>query len=685
MLDAQGFLILCYSLGVVFAVAFAAYAMIQGYLLRSKIGDTEAFITARGQVNWIRIAWSFYAGAMGAWVLTGPADYASYSGMLGLCMYATAIGLPFIMIAYAGDTIRGKLPHVLSMTDFMGWRYGELAKLTVVLLILFNMGIALLSEYYTIGLIFTYFVKSVPYPMVLVVGVLTLTYTAYGGLLVSIFTDTVQGIASMAFFFVLAIYLAATFRPEELPQNQCDMIPGPNGTTQEYCYNALPCAPYGPDGPYFPCVSGTPDCSKFTELGGICPIAGYSSILTMPMSMIAATVFSEAMWQRAWASEDKKNLRLGAWVGCGAVVLMVWFAGFTGLLATWAYTPEPFTPYLIRSNDVELMLSNGTMVNATQRANYDLFLFQVLYKGKYPDINGGEYAKLVKDKIEGGYVAYPTIQNWIGVILVVMAVVMNEGAVDSIQNGMAAAITSYFEPKIKQWNLWWTRTFIILFNAAMVAVGAWFSLDNISVSINSLYLITNQCSYCFFIPVLVGMNTRLQRYLGGGSFLFSGFFAMFCLCVYGVNYYYSTYTLEKYPSGTFINPYTRKTYTVGSFSSAMRYTWLGNGFAWDFALVAACVSLGSLILSACLFALMKDVTPISKLLHKWDIDPDYPSRGITSVATHPELYQNVNHVGAKTVDADMDLKPISNGSYKQGQQNHADLSIHVPCDKSASL
>lgn len=175
-------------------------------------------------------------------------------------------------------------------------------------------------------------------------------------------------------------------------------------------------------------------------------------------------------------------------------------------------------------------------------------------------------------------------------ILVMMAVVMIEGAVDSIQNGMAAAIASYFEPKIERWSLWWTRTSNILFNMAMVGVGAWLSLNNVRVSVNSIFLITIQCSICFFTPVHVGLNTRLQRYLGGGSSLFSGFFSIFCLCVYEVNYYFTNFTLTKYPNGTFTDPYTRHIYTVGSFSSAMHYKWLGNGFARDFILVPACVS-----------------------------------------------------------------------------------------------
>jgi hypothetical protein len=141
---------------------------------------------------------------------------------------------------------------VLSLTDYIGWRFGFAAKTYVVVLVLFNMSIgapsartarrrtprplsrplsplstpsphrlslffplslpltlslslpcpppptraALLAEFTTIGTIFQAYVGSVAYPMIIVVGVLTLAYTAYGGLLVSIYTDQVQGESS---------------------------------------------------------------------------------------------------------------------------------------------------------------------------------------------------------------------------------------------------------------------------------------------------------------------------------------------------------------------------------------------------------------------------------------------------------------------------------------------------------
>ena len=689
MVDAQGYLALAYTFSVLVAVGLAVYAFVKGYMLRSKIGDTEAFITARGQVQWFRIGWSFYAGAVGAWVLTSPAGYASYAGMMGLVFYALAAGSPFLMIAYAGDSIRNQLPHVMSLTDFSGWRYGELPKACVVLVVLFNMSIALLAEYFTIGKIFKYFVKSAPYPMVIVVGILTLAYTAYGGLLVSIFTDTIQGIASVLFFFILAIYMAATFRPGELPQNQCDEIavPGQN-STMLYCYDALPCKPYDAFN-YYPCISGTPQCSAFAELGNAdgCPIAGYSSILTMPLSLFAATVFSEAMWQRAWASQDKRNLRIGAWVGCAGVIIMVFFAGLTGLLTAWAENPS-----LTYAAPTEVNY-NGVTVNASQEAEPDLYLFQVLYKGKYPDIQGGEFAyvkQLDEPDFSGNlFKAYPSIQNWIGVILVVLAVVMNEGAVDSIQNGMTAAVTSYFEPIIKQWNLWWTRGVVVVLNAALVGIGAWLALDNVQVSVIQLFLITNQLSICFFVPVLVGLSHRLHRYLGGGSFLFSGLFSVFCLSLYGVNYFYNTCPprglslvnpdeavdgeCSRPPSG-YIDNFTGKQYNSGSFASAMYYTWIGNGYAWDFFLVPACVSVGSLILCAAFFALVKDVKPIANKLQEWGIDPDYPSWGIKSVANHGHLYEegHAKRFGGKVMNPSLSNREQSQGLDKESSEELAD-------------
>ena len=63
------------------------------------------------QVGALRIGWSFFAGALGAWVISSPPSYTGSgfgygAGAIGLAFYSLSSGLPVIMIAFAGDLIR---------------------------------------------------------------------------------------------------------------------------------------------------------------------------------------------------------------------------------------------------------------------------------------------------------------------------------------------------------------------------------------------------------------------------------------------------------------------------------------------------------------------------------------------------------------------------------------------------
>jgi hypothetical protein len=51
----------------------------------------------------------------------------------------------------------------------------------------------MLAEFSTIGILFGVYLGSKAYAITVVVGLLTLAYTTYGGLFVSIVTDQVQG------------------------------------------------------------------------------------------------------------------------------------------------------------------------------------------------------------------------------------------------------------------------------------------------------------------------------------------------------------------------------------------------------------------------------------------------------------------------------------------------------------
>ena len=403
--------------------------------------------------------------------------------------------------------------------------------------------------------------------MIILVGVLTTVYTAYGGLIVSIYTDQVQGVSSVFFFGLLAIYMAATFRPDSLP-------------------TPMPCSPEDAF-----CISGTPKCSQWNIYNEAnpdaplpCPISGYSSIFVMPASLFAATIFSEAMWQRVWASKDKRAIHLGAIYGAIAVILVVFFAGLCGLLSAWA----------------------GLI---TMDTDPNLYLFQVLGRGQIP--------------------AIPTVANWIGALCVVCAVIMNESAVDSIQNGMAAALASYITPLYKKWNLNMTRVLVLALNMVLIIIalallgcfsGACGDPTFLKVSVLQLFLIANILACCVALPVLAGLFDSLHNIFGSASFLFSSLFPIFCVSLFGVNYYNNEFPVDW-------TDFTGKLYRAGNFNDAMFYTWIGNGYAWQFFLVPMGVSLGSILLACGLnFGLRRFKVKQLAL------------PGMIAPATHPTLY-----------------------------------------------
>lgn len=38
---------------------------------------------------------------------------------------------------------------------------------------------------------------------------------------------------------------------------------------------------------------------------------GYSSIFSLPVSLLASTVFSESLWQKVWSGKDRKSIVIG--------------------------------------------------------------------------------------------------------------------------------------------------------------------------------------------------------------------------------------------------------------------------------------------------------------------------------------------------------------------------------------
>ena len=118
--------------------------------------------------------------------------------------------------------------------------------------------------------------------------------------------------------------------------------------------------------------------------------SGYASIAVLPISLASSTIFSEAMWQRCWATVDKRcydrdvqlaavrslmcscictcpsdcmepslsaictrgsrrqlacrQLRIGGAIGFAAITIAVFLLGFAGILAAWSGLFVPSGP-----------------------------------------------------------------------------------------------------------------------------------------------------------------------------------------------------------------------------------------------------------------------------------------------------------------------------------------------------
>jgi hypothetical protein len=121
----------------------------------------------------------------------------------------------------------------------------------VTLNVFLNLGIALAVEYTSIGSLFQNYLSTASWIPILVVGLVTMAYTIAGGLYVSILTDQIQSIFILSLIGIVGVYLAATFRPGQLPP-----LPPQLGITE----------------------------------------MGYSSVATVGVALASSTIFSDAIW-----------------------------------------------------------------------------------------------------------------------------------------------------------------------------------------------------------------------------------------------------------------------------------------------------------------------------------------------------------------------------------------------------
>lgn len=264
---------------------------------RGRVGSVEEFISARNSAGGGVLTATVLASMMGAWILFSPAEAgAAFGGLPAILGYAIGSAIPLLLFVPVGVRIREVMPAGHSLTEFAYARFGTGMYLLVLLVSVFYMFIFLAAEMTGIAGGLSLIAGIPTWQTSLLIGGFVLVYTAYGGLVASILTDTVQTL-------VLLPLLAVGFAGAVLALG---------GTGEVHA------ATVAADTPLL-----DPTFGPGLEFG-----------VYVAFAIIGANMLNQGMWQRVYAADGESSLRRGFGVAAIVVIPMVLLAGLFGVAAT---------------------------------------------------------------------------------------------------------------------------------------------------------------------------------------------------------------------------------------------------------------------------------------------------------------------------------------------------------------
>ncbi len=283
----------------VLAITVATLAIFTGlglWYTRGKISSVEDFITARNTTGAGMTAATLIASSMGAWILFSPAEAgAAFGGIAAVLGYGIGSAVPMLAFIWLGPRIRALIPEGHTLTEYVRTRFGAGFHTYVLAISVTYMFVFLAAEMSGIagalGL-----VAGVPtWVTALLIGGFVLVYTIYGGLLASLFTDTIQTLLILP---LLAVGFAGA-------------IWALGGVGQVHA-DVLARAP------------------ETLDLGFVPGLTFGAFVI---IAILGAEMLNQAWWQRIYAAKDEATLRRGFAMAAMAILPMILLAGLFGLAA----------------------------------------------------------------------------------------------------------------------------------------------------------------------------------------------------------------------------------------------------------------------------------------------------------------------------------------------------------------
>ncbi|MBT5213341.1 MAG: GerAB/ArcD/ProY family transporter [Pelagibacteraceae bacterium] len=278
------------SLVIVISLIF----IVLGLYHSKKFKGINNYLTANRDVRLFSLTTSLVASALGAWILFGPASAATWGGIGAVIGYALGTAFPMIFLIYLGKKIRNEFPQGSSLIEFMRKKFGKSLFKLILLMTIFYMFIFLCAEVTAVAVLINFISGTELWITALIVLLTTLTYTLYGGLRASIFTDNIQMIVIVILLLISIAYIFSF-------------------TGSEFSFAFVQ--------------------EKNPQLLSASYIPSYTAGLTFFIAVAATNLFHQGNWQRVYAAKDYQTLKKSLIISFFIIIPIVLFMGFTGMVS----------------------------------------------------------------------------------------------------------------------------------------------------------------------------------------------------------------------------------------------------------------------------------------------------------------------------------------------------------------
>jgi Na+/proline symporter len=282
------------STSLVLVIIISLIFTVLGLYHSKKFKGINNYLTANRDVGLFSLTTSLIASALGAWILFGPAAAATWGGIGAVIGYALGTAFPMIFLIFLGKKMRTEFPKGSSLIEFMRKKFGKSLFKLILLMTIFYMFIFLCAEVTAVAVLINYISGTQLWITALIVLLATLTYTLYGGLRASIFTDNIQMIVISILLLISISYILSntgnTFSFEFIEQKNPQLL------SSSY-------------------------------------VPSYTAGLTFFIAVAATNLFHQGNWQRVYAAKNYQTLKQSLLISFFIIIPIVFFMGFTGMVS----------------------------------------------------------------------------------------------------------------------------------------------------------------------------------------------------------------------------------------------------------------------------------------------------------------------------------------------------------------